>query len=95
MRVIRVCHACYTRGPFKLWVICTVPWLVAYFDPLFKALKQLLKVQERTFCSNSTNSFTLKDCRIAAIFIQHNTDDLAMFILYVTSACDKFPISLH
>ena len=25
MRVIRVCHACHTRGPFKLWVICTVP----------------------------------------------------------------------
>ena len=70
-------------------------WLVAYFDPLFQVLKQLIKVQERTFCCNSTDSFTLKDCRIAAIFMQHNTDDLTMFISYVTSTHDKFPIPLH
>ena len=35
-------------------------WLIVYFDPLFQVLKHYLKVQERTFCCISTDSFALK-----------------------------------
>ena len=27
MCMTRVSHSCDTHGPFKLWVICTVPWV--------------------------------------------------------------------
>ena len=70
------------------------------FDLLFQALKRHLKVQERTFCCISTGSFTLKDYldqRIDAISTRRNTDCFTTgpFILYVTSARDKFALLLH
>ena len=67
-------------------------WLVAYFDPSFKALKRHLRVQESTFCCNSTDSFTLKDWHIAAIFTHSATH---IHLLYITNVCDKLPILLH
>ena len=73
-----------------------LPWLIAYFDPLFQALKCHLKVQERIFLLYYYPFFHFERLvHSCYIYTQHNTDYLTMFILCVTSVHDKFPIPLH